>query len=214
MTLVQALYQEQIERWPSDGQQILAQFDDNTVIVYQAFSKDIAEFAVHHRHLGGNFRLNRMSWIKPNFLWMMYRAGWATKAGQEHILAMSIMRTAFEEILRQAVHSHYLPDLYESEESWQHAVAQSEVRLQWDPDHDPIGRSLRRRAIQLGLRGQPLAKYAREWIVSIEDITEYVHEQHQHVQSAQLEKLLTPLESVYPITDLALQKRLGIAGSG
>lgn len=207
-------YMEQVKWWPATGQQILAQFDDNVVVVYQAFSEDIAEFAVQHGYFGGNFRFNRMSWIKPNFLWMMYRAGWATKAGQEHILAIRIIRAGFEEILWQAVHSHYLHELYESEESWQQAMAQSEVRLQWDPDHDPFGRSLRRRAIQLGLRGHTLARYAREWIVSIEDITEYVHEQHQHVQSAQLEKLLTPLEGVYPITDLALKKRLGVTGAG
>jgi len=207
-------YMEQVKWWPATGQQILAQFDDNVVVVYQAFSEDIAEFAVQHGYFGGNFRFNRMSWIKPNFLWMMYRAGWATKAGQEHILAIRIIRAGFEEILWQAVHSHYLHEFYESEESWQQAMAQSEVRLQWDPDHDPFGRSLRRRAIQLGLRGHTLARYAREWIVSIEDITEYVHEQHQHVQSAQLEKLLTPLEGVYPITDLALKKRLGVTGAG
>ncbi len=120
------------------------------------------------------------------------------------------MRTAFEEILWQAVHSHYIPELYESQASWQQAVTQSEVRLQWDPDHDPLGCSLQRRAIQLGLRGQALAKYAREWIVSIEDITDFVHEQHQYVLAGQLDRLLTPMESIYPITDLNLQKRLNI----
>lgn len=213
MTLVQALYHEQIEHWPSDGQHILAQFDDNAIIVYQAFSRDIAEFVVQHGYFGGNFRLDRMSWIKPNFLWMMYRAGWATKAGQEHILAISIMRTAFEEILWQAVHSHYIPELYESQSTWQQVVAQSEVRLQWDPDHDPLGRSVRRRAIQLGLRGQTLAKYAREWIVSIEDITEFVHEQHQHVRSGQLDRLSTPIEMLYPLNDINLQKKLGISST-
>lgn len=203
-------YLEQVQQWPQIGQQILAQFDDNTVVVYQAFSRDIAEFAVQHGYFGGNFRFNRMSWIKPNFLWMMYRAGWATKAGQEHILAVRITRAAFEEILWQAVYSHYIPELYESQGSWQQAVAQSEVRLQWDPDHDPLGCSVRRRAIQLGLRGQTLAKYAREWIVSIEDITGFVHEQHQYVQSTELERLVTPQEMVYPVNDLNLQKRLGI----
>jgi len=26
--------------------------------------------------------MNRMTWIKPNFLWMMYRSGWASKKNQ------------------------------------------------------------------------------------------------------------------------------------
>lgn len=179
--------------------------------MYQAFPKAIADFAVAHGYLGGNFRLDRMSWIKPNFLWMMYRSGWATKLDQEHVLAIHLQRTGFEELLRQAVHSHYVPALYETELQWRQAVAESAVRLQWDPDHDPFGRSLPRRAVQLGLRGQILLQYAQQWILSIEDITAFVHTQHQLVQSAQLDRLLTPVERLYPITDLSLLKRLGIS---
>ena len=36
-----------------------------------------------------------MSWIKPNFLWKMYRCGWATKEGQEIVLAVWIASAAF-----------------------------------------------------------------------------------------------------------------------
>ena len=39
-------------------------------------------------------------------------------------------------------------------------MAASEVRLQWDPDHDPHGRPLARRALQLGLRGEALTSRA------------------------------------------------------
>ncbi|MCB0086002.1 MAG: DUF4291 domain-containing protein [Caldilineaceae bacterium] len=204
-------YLEQVKQWPQIGQQIFAQFDDNTVVVYQAFSAEIAEFAVQHGYFGGNFRLNRMSWIKPNFLWMMYRSGWATKSGQEHVLAIRIGRSGFEEILRQAVHSNYVSAIHETEEHWREVVAGSDVRLQWDPDHDPHGKPLQRRAIQLGLRGQPLKKYAQEWIVSIEDITKFVHKQHQHVISNRLDQLQIPRERVYPILDADLQQRLNLS---
>jgi hypothetical protein len=37
-----------------------------------------------------------MTWIKPSFLWMMYRCGWATKPGQERVLAIQITREGFE----------------------------------------------------------------------------------------------------------------------
>ena len=41
------LYEEQKEAfWPSKGRHILAQYDDNCVVVYQAFSPKIAEYAV------------------------------------------------------------------------------------------------------------------------------------------------------------------------
>ena len=35
-----------------------------------------------------DYSTTRMTWIKPNFLWMMYRSGWAEKKGQENILAI------------------------------------------------------------------------------------------------------------------------------
>ncbi len=40
--------------------------------------------------------MNRMTWIKPNFLWMMYRSGWAVKKNQERILAIKLTKKGFE----------------------------------------------------------------------------------------------------------------------
>ncbi|WP_458785448.1 DUF4291 family protein [Vallitalea sediminicola] len=31
------------------------------------------------KSFGSSFKLNRMTWVKPSFLWMMYRSGWAKK---------------------------------------------------------------------------------------------------------------------------------------
>ena len=44
-----------------------------------------------------------MSWIKTNFLWMMYRSGWASKRNQEKVFAVRISRKGFEEILSKAL---------------------------------------------------------------------------------------------------------------
>lgn len=74
-------YEEQVARLPSEGQCILAQYDENSIIVYQAYRHSIASFAVNQGYFGGGFKLDRMSWIKSNFLWMMYRSGWGTKQG-------------------------------------------------------------------------------------------------------------------------------------
>jgi Domain of unknown function (DUF4291) len=115
-----------------------------------------------------------MSWIKPNFLWMMYRCGWASKEGQEVVLAVRLKRSAFDEILRQAIHSSFVPEVYGTEDAWKRAVAGSDVRLQWDPDHDPAGNPVERRAIQLGLRGEVLARYANEWLLDLQDILEMI----------------------------------------
>ncbi len=198
MTLTTELYTKQNARWPQLGRPILAQYDAETVVVYQAYCPQIGRFAAEHSYFGGPFSLGRMSWIKPNFLWMMFRCGWATKENQERVLAVSLRREAFDQILMQAVPSVFDPALYASEADWKQSLTSSDVRLQWDPDHDPGGGKLERRALQLGLRGETLARYAREWIVGIEDVTDFVCEQRPHALSGDWKHLRTPLERVYP----------------
>lgn len=210
MNLQLESYGDQRERWPQTGRHILAQFDEETVVVYQAYRPAIGHFAAEHGYFGGPFKLTRMSWIKPNFLWMMYRSGWAKKEGQEVVLAIRLKRTAFDEILSQAVPSTFVPALYESREAWQAAVKSSNVRLQFDPDHNPFGHPVERRAIQLGLRGDVLARYANEWIVEIEDVSEFVRDQHPNVRG-QCENLVTPEEDVYAVADEATRLRLGLS---
>jgi hypothetical protein len=83
-------YVEQSRRWPRSGRHILAQFDENEIDVYQAYRPDIGRFAAEHGYFGGAFSYERMSWIKPNFLWMMYRSGWGKKEGQEVTLAVHL----------------------------------------------------------------------------------------------------------------------------
>jgi hypothetical protein len=191
-------YPVQHARWPARGQHVLAQFDDETVVVYQAYRPSIGRFAATHGWFGGEFSLGRMSWIKPNFLWMMYRCGWATKEGQEVVLAVWLRRAAFDEILDQAVASSFGASGLADSRAWADAVKRSDVRLQWDPDHDPHGKPVERRAVQLGLRGGVLAKYAREWIVKLEDVTPLVAEQREVLRTRGVDALVLPREDVYP----------------
>jgi hypothetical protein len=204
-------YSTSVLHLPKTGRHIIAQYDETSVVVYQAYGPAIAHFALEHGYFGGEFSLNRMSWIKPNFLWMMYRSGWGTKVGQEVILAIRIKRSAFDTLLAEAIHSSFVPEVYSSEAEWKQAVARSSVRLQWDPDHHPSGAKLERRAIQLGLRGEILAQYARDWIVSIEDISPFVREQYPLVQAGNWAQLTVPRETVYPIADPEIAKRLQLS---
>ena len=210
MNLLTLPYLTQVSRWPKAGRHILAQFDENSIVVYQAYCPAIGHFAASHGYFGGEFKLSRMSWIKPNFLWMMYRSGWGTKEGQEVILAVRLKRSAFDEVLTAAVHSTFVPEVYASEKEWKQAAKNSSVRLQWDPDHHPSGLKLERRAIQLGLRGEFLVDYAQDWIINIEDISEFVQKQHQNLKEG-MANLLTPSEEVYPVTNSDTAKRLQIS---
>jgi hypothetical protein len=197
MRLITEAYLEQQPFWPPAGKHILAQYDDTSIVVYQAYRPAIGHFAARHGYFGGEFSFTRMSWIKPNFLWMMYRSGWGRKEGQEVTLAVRIQRAGFDELLRLAVPSTYQKERYSSEAEWKRAVEESQVRVQWDPDHDPSGAPLARRAIQLGLRGEVLTRYAREWIVQIEDISDFVAEQREHARG-DYAQLIVPRERVYP----------------
>jgi len=202
-------YTLQLQRWPKSGQHILAQFDADTIVVYQAYSPEIGNPAAQKGRFGEGFSLDRMSWIKPNFLWMMYRSGWATKAGQQVTLAIRLRRAGFDQILSEAVHSSYIPGVHASKEQWKSELPTSPVRLQWDPDHDPSGAKQERRAIQLGLEGAALRKYVEEWTVSIEDISEFVRQQRRVLETKGLWSLQTPREEIYPVSDSKVAAKLG-----
>ena len=134
--------------------EIRALYNEKTIRIYQAYSKEIADEAIKLGTFGPLFKMDRMTWIKPSFLWMMYRSGWAKKDGQERILAIDIKREGFKEIIENAVLSSFKEGIYVSYEDWQSRLKVSEIRCQWDPDRDIYGNPLNRRAIQLGIRGK------------------------------------------------------------
>lgn len=202
-------YLEQKQRWPSSGRHILACFDEETIMVYQAYSPPIGQFAARHGCFGGDFSYRRMSWIKPNFLWMMYRCNWGRSSGQEIVLAVRLRRAFFDSLLERAVPSSFNAALFATPEAWKSAVAQSEVRLQWDPDHLPNGDQEERRAIQLGLRGPTLEGYGKREVVEIIDMSEFVVSQRENVARERLAELMTPRERPYFPGDTAAA-RIGL----
>ena len=203
-------YLEQCEHWPLEGRHILASFDDASVFVYQAYRPEIGEYAAKHGRFGPPFSFSRMSWIKPNFLWMMYRSGWGTKEGQGVTLALRLRREFFESLLLRAVASTHDRRQFSDRDQWRKALAASEVRLQWDPDHDPAGARVERRAIQLGLRGPALRGWDGSDLLQVIDLSEFVAEQREHVERGDLGSLRTPAERVYPVSDGDIRRRLAL----
>lgn len=140
-----------------------------------------------------------MTWIKPSFLWMVYRCGWGTKENQERVLAIDIRRDAFDYLVQNAVISSYKEDMGISFSEWKEQIKQSEIRCQWDPERDIHGNPLGYRSIQLGLRGEAVKKYVREWIVKITDITDYVNELNAKKRLGEDISPLLPKEQVYTV---------------
>lgn len=182
-----------------ENKEIRALYTENIIRVYQAYSNDIADEAIKLKTFGSKFSLNRMTWIKPSFLWMMYRCGWAEKKNQERVLAIDIKREAFDYIVKNAIMSTYQSEVYNSYEEWKKLICDSDIRCQWDPERDICGNALDYRTIQLGLRGKVVKEYVDEWIVNITDITDFAKRLKTMIDTNQDIFSLLPNEKVYKI---------------
>jgi hypothetical protein len=182
-------------------QQIRAVHDDTTIRVYQAYCDQIADAALAHGRFVAPFSRSRMTWIKPSFLWMMYRAGWGYKDdNQRRILAIDLDRAGFEWALAHSCPSHPDPSMSASE--WKRYKEATPVRIQWDPERSLRLGALPYRAIQIGLSGEAVPLYADQWIRRIEEVTPLAHRIHALVQADRLDeaKALLPVERPYAAT--------------
>jgi hypothetical protein len=191
--------------------QIRALYDESTITVYQAYSPSIALPAAAEGRFGAGFKRERMTWIKPSFRWMMYRCGWATKPGQERVLAVSISREGFEWALAHSAFAHFDSALHSDHDAWRTTLAEP-VRVQWDPERDLRFRPLDHRSIQIGLGGPSVARYCDEWVRGIEDATELAHACHAELTEHGVDAAtkLLPAERPYPVP-APIAARIGMA---
>ncbi|MFA3837849.1 DUF4291 domain-containing protein [Streptomyces aureus] len=182
---------------------IRAHYTDSTVVVYQAYRPELGLPAAREGRFPTAWQRDRMTWIKPSFLWMMYRCGWGAKEGQETVLAVEITREGFEWALKHACLSYYERGLHSDRATWKRQLKGASARVQWDPERDVHLQPLPYRALQLGLVGEAAHRYADEWTVSITDITGLTHEIHGHVRGGDLDtaQQLLPHEPPYPVPD-------------
>ncbi|KAK7992535.1 hypothetical protein PG988_001329 [Apiospora saccharicola] len=167
---------------PTPYRQIRALQDDDVeaVTVYQAYNAEIASQAVAQQRLDASprFRTTRMTWIKPSWCWMMYRAGYSYKdPNQARILALRMRREHFLELLKRGVLSHGAHrGSSKGEEGSNETAAEEEVRIQWDPERSARLEKLEYRSIQIGVPAALQSRWVKEWIMSIEDVTERARE--------------------------------------
>ncbi|MFF3216472.1 DUF4291 domain-containing protein [Streptomyces sp. NPDC002886] len=185
---------------PVPRHQIRAAHTAGTVTVYQAYHPRIGVPAARDGRFPPAWKRERMTWVKPSFLWMMYRCGWATKADQETVLAVEITRAGFDRALSGACLSHYVSGVHADREAWARTLRTAPARVQWDPERDLHLNPLPHRSLQLGLSGPMSRAYADEWTVSVRDVTPLAREIHGLLRSGEPEaaRALLPLETPYP----------------
>jgi Domain of unknown function (DUF4291) len=193
--------------------QIRAHYNDHRIRVYQAFNDEIADAALAaNRFVAPPFKMGRMTWIKPSFLWMMYRCGWAAKDdGQRRVLAIDISRQGWEWALLNCALSEEGARLEKVEAR---ALMDSKpVRVQWDPERDIDFQPLAHRSIQVGLTGAAVNRYVHEWIVDIHDVTGLAVRIGQLVALGHRTEAtaLLPIERTYP-TPPEVAEKIGING--
>jgi Domain of unknown function (DUF4291) len=182
--------------------QIRAVYDEYTIRVYQAYNDQIADTALANgTFVSPPFKMDRMTWIKPSFLWMMYRAGWGFKdEGQRRILAIDISREGFEWALAHSCPSHPEPSM--SHQDWINLKNASPVRVQWDPERDLHLQPLSYRAIQIGVSGEAVPLFVNQWIKGITDTTDLANAIHRLVKDDKLDqaRALLPVERPYELS--------------
>eukprot|EP00005_Dracoamoeba_jomungandri_P005102 CAMPEP_0174260144 /NCGR_PEP_ID=MMETSP0439-20130205/8871_1 /TAXON_ID=0 /ORGANISM="Stereomyxa ramosa, Strain Chinc5" /LENGTH=235 /DNA_ID=CAMNT_0015344319 /DNA_START=204 /DNA_END=911 /DNA_ORIENTATION=- len=192
--------------WPARGQHILAQFNDSAILVYQAYNPTIGQHAVTHQSFEGceGYSVTRMTWIKTNFLWMMYRSNWGKRPNQQMVLGIWLKRSFFEEVLERA-------KLTQGGKKEANKEKNRPCRIQWDPDHLPDGQKhCYRRAVQIGVKGDMGRQYASSDplispILNIFDLSPFVLQQRLALLSLKKSKrsqphsLLVPMERPYPL---------------
>lgn len=189
--------------------EIRADYDRDTIVVYQAYRSAIADAALKAGRFVPPFSFNRMTWIKPSFLWLMERSNWGKKSGQENILAVRITRQGWDKALSLAVLTTPELSVYGTYEAWKQQFDQAVVHIQWDTERSLRGAALPYYSIQIGLSRHIIQEYVDQWVVSIQDYTPLVRKMADLLQSGKEKnaRKLLPQERVYPV-DEAIGRRL------
>lgn len=151
--------------------EIRANFDKESITVYQAYGEKIALPAIKNNKFESPFSFHRMTWIKPSFLWLMERSNWATRSNQEHILGIRIRRDFWEKALELGVLTDPDPKVYASGKQWQQQFDAAKVHIQWDPERTLRGAKLDIGSIQVGISRHLIEEYNNHWIIEITDYT-------------------------------------------
>ena len=199
--------------------EIRADYDDNYITVYQAYSASIAESAVASQKLNSSpdFKVGRMTWVKPSWAWMMYRSGYSYKDPRQcRILALKMKHEHFNGLLERGVLSTHVPATpndSSSAEQKPRRERSTEVRVQWDPERTVKLGVLPYRSIQIGIPGGLSETWVTEWIQQIEDVTDRARrlkkllDEQPDIAGEELLKLgLVPVERPFPVPQSIREK--------
>ncbi len=189
--------------------EIRADYDDSTIVVYQAYGDAIADAALANGRSVAPFSFTRMSWTKPSFLWLMHRSNWGRKKGQERTLRVRIRREGWEKALSLGVLTSPDGPWAGNASNWSPAFKAAQVHIQWDTERSLRGAALEHQSIQVGLSRHIIEEFVDSWIVELEDVTPKVRTMSKQLRAGSHKEArrLLPKERPYPLAP-ELQKQL------
>ena len=191
--------------------QIRADYNRDSIVVYQAYHKEIADPALKAGRFVEPFSWGRMTWIKPSYLWLMARSNWGTKSRQEHILAIRMKRDGWERALSLAVLTSFESNTHKQESNWRSQFEAATVHVQWDPERTIHGKKLEHRSIQVGLSRDVIREFTEDWIIEISDFTARTRKIRSLYLAGKLKRAKDqlPPERVYPVSQ-TIVRQLGM----
>jgi hypothetical protein len=156
-----------------------AHYDAEGVYFYQALCPESADYLLAHGEYGGaRWSWKRTSWIKPSFSWMLYRAKYGRKPGQERIVRIKLSHDTVGLILSRCRLQRSSKTAKTSNGGLE--GKRSGAIVQWDPERDLYrsgdktewklpGALSKTRAIQIGC--QPEMFGTQEHILEVKDMT-------------------------------------------
>ncbi len=183
--------------------QIRADYDKESIVIYQAYREAISKPAIEKNAFQPPFSFERMTWIKPSFLWMMERSNWGQKSEQEYILKIRIKRSGWDEALGKGILTHPEKSIYPNQEVWRNAFEKAHVHIQWDPERSVYGKKQEHYTIQVGISRHLIRAYVEDWILKIEDMRPLVKKINELRKAGQYDKAkkYLPNEKVYTVSD-------------
>jgi hypothetical protein len=181
--------------------QVRAVYTPETITVYQAYPPAVALAAAKAGAFVPPFKRDRMTWLKPSFLWMMFRSQWAAPDTQERVLAVEMTREGFEWALAHSCLAQYDHTFFPDREQWAATLSRSPVRVQWEHERSIELKPLPHRALRVGLGVETIDRYVQDWTVGITDVTHQARRMGELVRKGDFfraERML-PDERPYPL---------------
>jgi hypothetical protein len=159
---------------------LTARFDEDEVVVYQAYPEELGRELARLGRFGGSWRFDRHTRVQPSWRWTMHRYSWGDRQDRSRLLAIRLHRAGFDAMLNAALKEEFDPEIYPSKRAWRLALRFSPVLVEWDAD-----------VARFVILGPLIRTFAETWVAGIEDITAFARERRAAGGG--------PPESAYPL---------------